>query len=95
MLKAFMSWSQLSLGVSIQGLLKIIQTKGAGFHMVLIKNSYLMASRLVVFIKGNDLDSPQVFNEVESLALTQYGGKLSEIVVIGEDQSSKVFQGRE
>lgn len=52
-----------------------------------------MGPRLVVFIKGNDFESPQVFNEIRKIAFTQYGGKFAELVVVGEDQSSRVFNG--
>ncbi|WP_230136106.1 hypothetical protein [Peribacillus frigoritolerans] len=53
-----------------------------------------MGSKLVVFIKGNELESPQVFDEVKTLAFgQQYQGTFSEVVVIGEDQSSRLFIG--
>lgn len=59
----------------------------------MIKSHYMMGSKLVIFVKGNELESPQVFNEVRNVAFGQYDGKLSEVVVIGEDQSSRVFTG--
>ncbi|MGG4265799.1 hypothetical protein [Peribacillus simplex] len=68
-----------------------INEKGAGSLMV--KSHYTLGSTLVVFVKGNDLESPQVSNEVENIAFTQYGGKFAELVVIGEDQSSRIFKG--
>ncbi|WP_338565067.1 hypothetical protein [Peribacillus frigoritolerans] len=68
-----------------------INEKGAGSLM--IKSHYMMGSKLVVFVKGNELESPHVFNEVRNIAFGQYDGKLSEVVVIGEDHSSRVFKG--
>ncbi|MGE1103415.1 hypothetical protein [Peribacillus simplex] len=67
-----------------------IKEKGAGSLM--IKGHYMMGSKIVIFIKGNELESPQVFNEVKTLAFgQQYKGAFSEVVVIGEDQSSRLF----
>jgi hypothetical protein len=59
----------------------------------MIKGHYMMGSKLVIFIKGNELESPQVFNEVKNIAFGQYDGKFFDIAVIGEDLSSKVFRG--
>ncbi|MGY3315763.1 hypothetical protein ACV242_004259 [Peribacillus simplex] len=68
-----------------------INEKGAGSLM--IKSHYTLGSTLVIFIKGIDIDSPQVFNEVRNIAFGQYDGKFAELAVIGEDQSSRVFKG--
>lgn len=59
----------------------------------MVKSSFMMGPRLVIFIKGIDIDSPQVLNEANNIAFTQYGGKFAELVVIGDDQSSRVFKG--
>ncbi|MCK2020785.1 hypothetical protein [Peribacillus frigoritolerans] len=59
----------------------------------MVKSSFMMGPKLVVFVKGNDLESPQVFNEVRNVAYGQYGGKFAELVVVGEDQSSIIFKG--
>lgn len=60
----------------------------------MIKSSYMMGSRLVIFVKGTDLESPQVFQAVNEVAFNEYAGRFSDVIVIGEDQSSKVFEGR-
>lgn len=53
-----------------------------------------MGPRLVIFIKGIDIDSPHVLNEVRNFVFgPQHQGKFAEVAVIGEDHSSKVFTG--
>ncbi|WP_168747254.1 hypothetical protein [Bacillus mojavensis] len=50
----------------------------------MIKSHYSIGHKLVIFVKGNELESPQVKNSVEDLALGQYKGAYPEIIVIGE-----------
>ncbi|MGE1163203.1 hypothetical protein ACQJ0Y_07840 [Peribacillus simplex] len=59
----------------------------------MIKGHFMMGPRLVILIKGIDIESPQVLNEVNNIAFGQYDGKFAELAVIAEDQSSKVFTG--
>ncbi|MGE7760999.1 hypothetical protein [Peribacillus sp. NPDC097895] len=82
------SWELLTLGFLIGS---TINEKGAGSLM--IKGHFMMGPRLVILIKGIDIDSPQVLNEVNNIAFGQYSGKFAELAVIGDDQSSRLFKG--
>lgn len=58
----------------------------------MIKSHYSLGHKLVIFVKENELESSQVKNAVQDLALGQYKGVYPEVLVIAEDNSSRFFK---
>jgi hypothetical protein len=61
----------------------------------MVKSHYMLGARLVVFVKGNEVNSPQIKNAVEDISFGQYGGRFESVLVIAENNSSKLFEGRQ
>ncbi|WP_404323727.1 hypothetical protein LG298_07495 [Cytobacillus firmus] len=60
----------------------------------MVKSHYMMGARLVIFIKGNEVNSPQVKNAVQDISFGVYNGKFADVLVIAEDNSTRIFEGR-
>ncbi|WP_338786269.1 hypothetical protein [Metabacillus sp. FJAT-53654] len=57
----------------------------------MIKSHYSIGSKVIIFIKGTELQSPQTLAAVQDLALGFYKGAYPEVLVIAEDNSSRIF----
>jgi hypothetical protein len=61
----------------------------------MVKSHYMMGARVVIFVRGNEVGTPQVKNAVEDIAFGHYKGNFAEVLVIAENNSSKLFEGRQ
>jgi hypothetical protein len=57
----------------------------------MINSHYTIGSKFVMFIQGTELGSPQTLAAVQDLALGFYKGAYPEVLVIAEDNSSRIF----
>jgi len=57
----------------------------------MIKSHYTIGSKIVIFIQGTELESPQTLAAVQELALGFYKGAYPEVLIIAEDNKNRRF----